>query len=97
MIISNCAAGVISSITPIQGVGHGGNPMAALQSIQVQPIAFTVAREILVRFHYLHSFPGGTVLAFGVFIHNRLLGAVTFGSGPANAYRLVDQAKPDDC
>jgi hypothetical protein len=75
----------------------GSTPSTVLHLIRVQPIPFTVAREILVRDHYLHSFPGGTVLAFGVFIQTRLLGAVTFGSGPANAYRLVNQARPDHC
>ena len=47
--------------------------------------------------HYLHSLPGGTILAFGVFLDGRLLGVITFGAGPANAYRLIDGASRDDC
>jgi hypothetical protein len=48
------------------------------------------------REHYLHTLPGGTKLAFGVFLGNRLLGAVTFGVGPTNVYRLIQGASPDD-
>jgi len=51
----------------------------------------------LVREHYLHSFPGGTQLALGVFLGHRLLGALTLGAGPTNSYRLVDRAVPRDC
>ena len=36
-------------------------------------------------------------MAFGVFLGVRLLGALTLGVGPANAYRLVEKAFPDDC
>ncbi|MBN1366516.1 MAG: DNA methyltransferase [Dehalococcoidales bacterium] len=41
--------------------------------------------------------PGGTKLSFGIFLNNRLLGAVTFGVGPFLAYRLVKEATPEDC
>jgi hypothetical protein len=58
---------------------------------------FVVARKLLEREHYLHSFPGGTKLAFGAFLSARLLGALTLGAGPAYAYSLVDGATPDDC
>ncbi|MBT4512505.1 MAG: DNA methyltransferase [Chloroflexi bacterium] len=37
------------------------------------------------------------MLVFGVFLDQELLGALTFGAGPAQAYRLVDRARPDDC
>jgi hypothetical protein len=63
----------------------------------VRPVPFSVAKQLLVRHHYLHSFPGGTKLAFGSFLGNRLLGALTLGAGPANAYALVDGATPVDC
>ena len=61
------------------------------------PTPITVARELLLLWHYLHSFPGGTQLAFGVFWVLRLMGALTFGAGPAQAYRLVEGAGPQDC
>jgi hypothetical protein len=51
---------------------------------------------MVVKHHYLHSMPGGTRLAFGVFLGPRLMGAATFGVGPKNAYRLVEGASPDD-
>jgi hypothetical protein len=60
-------------------------------------VPFVVARKLLEREHYLHSFPGGTKLTFGAFIGSRLLGALTLGAGPANAYSLVDTATPNDC
>jgi hypothetical protein len=63
----------------------------------VKPVPFSIARRLLEREHYLHSFPGGTKLAFGAFVGAGLLGALTLGSGPANAYSLVDGATPDDC
>jgi len=47
------------------------------------------ARQIIEKHHYLHSMPGATKLAFGVLLDGRLRGAIIFGSGPANAHRLV--------
>ncbi|MFC1953992.1 DNA methyltransferase [Chloroflexota bacterium] len=41
--------------------------------------------------------PGGTQFAFGVLRDGRLLGTLTFGAGPHNAYKLVGYAKQDDC
>jgi hypothetical protein len=49
------------------------------------------------RHHYLHSLPSGTRLSFGVFNDSRLMGTLTLGVGPLNAYSLVDGATPDDC
>jgi hypothetical protein len=63
----------------------------------VQPIPFVAAKQIVVRHHYLHSLPGGTKLAFGAFVEGKLLGAITFGVGPYNAFALVEGAHPDDC
>jgi hypothetical protein len=60
-------------------------------------VPFSIARRLLVREHYLHSYPGGTKLAFGAFLGPRLLGALTLGSGPANAYSLVAGATPEHC
>ncbi len=90
-------AGVGVSTPLIQSESRGSSPTAALQLILVKPIPFVAAKIVLEKHHYLHSLPGGTKLAFGVFLENRLLGAITFGSGPANAYRMVEGAKPSDC
>jgi hypothetical protein len=65
--------------------------------VVVKPVPHSVAKQLLVREHYLHSFPGGTKLAFGAFLDSRLLGALTLGAGPANCYSLVEGATPDDC
>ena len=70
---------------------------SALHEIQIKPIPIRVAKELLVREHYLHAFPGGTCLAFGVFLDAQMLGALTLGVGPTNAYRLVDGAASRDC
>ncbi len=75
----------------------GSSLSTALQSIRVQPIPFVAARNLIERHHYLHSLPGGINLAFGVFLDGRLLGAITFGAGPYNAYKLVKEAVRDDC
>ncbi|MFC2027127.1 DNA methyltransferase [Chloroflexota bacterium] len=75
----------------------GSNPTSSLHRIQISPIPFKVAGTILKKHHYLHSLPGGTMLSFGVFLGQNLLGALTLGAGPAQAYQLVDQARPDDC
>jgi len=63
----------------------------------MQPIPFVAARQIVVRHHYLHSLPGGTKLAFGAFVEGKLLGAITFGVGPYNAFSLVEGTCSDDC
>ena len=65
------AAGAGSTV-PDQGTGPGSNPRAALQSLMVGLIPLTIAKELLVREHYLRSFPGGTHLAFGVFLEQRM-------------------------
>jgi len=91
------AGSVTVSTTSIHEGGAGSIPSPALQSIRVRPIPFVAAKKILVRHHYLHSLPGGTKLAFGAFVEDKLLGALTFGAGPHNAFALVDGACPDNC
>ena len=91
------AGSVMVSTVPVQETRAGSIPCSALQSIKVQPIPFVAAKNILVKNHYLHSLPGGTQLAFGTYIEKRLLGAITFGAGPANASRLVAGATARDC
>ena len=85
------------STIPVQGVGAGSTPSAALHALKVRPIPILLAKRFVVRHHYLHSLPGGTCLAFGVFSDARLLGAVTFGVGPAQVFRLIQDASADDC
>ena len=80
-----------------QQAGGGPIPTPALQQIRVWPVPFSAAKAILERNHYLHSMPGGSHLAFGVFAGHHLLGALTFGAGPANVHRLVEGARRDDC
>ena len=91
------AAGVTGSTASRQGAGAGSKPSAALQSLRVQPIPLITAKKLVETHHYLHSLPGGTQLTFGVFLDNRLMGAVTLGAGPAYAHSLVEGASRRDC
>ena len=90
------AVGVAVAHPAVRRVGGGSTPTTALRALRVVPVPLRIAKALLVPRHYLHSLPGGTLLAFGVFAHNRLLGALTLGVGPMNAHRLVAGAIPDD-
>ncbi len=95
---ADMSAGSVVAARPEDHLGSGGStPTPALQHISVQPVPLTIARDLIVREHYLHSIPGGTGLTFGVFHRDSLLGALSLGVGPKNGYRLVDGATPDDC
>lgn len=72
-----------------QGVGT--------RDLRVIPLPHRVAKQVVEKNHYLHSMPGGTELCFGVLADSRLKGVLTLGAGPANAYRLVDSARREDC
>ncbi|MDD5127231.1 MAG: DNA methyltransferase [Dehalococcoidales bacterium] len=91
------ADNVTISTAFFQGEGAGSTPRPALHSIIIKPIPFVAAKTLIARHHYLHSIPAGTMLSFGIFLSNRLLGALTLGAGPAYAYNLVKDATIDDC
>ena len=42
--------------------------------------------QLLVREHYLHSMPGGTMLSFGAFHGTWLVGALTLGVEPKEGH-----------
>jgi hypothetical protein len=91
------AGGVAAARPEHHRAGGGVTPTPALQSLQVRPVPIVLARRLLEQHHYFHSLPGGTKLGFGVLVSGSLLGALTLGAGPANAYSLVEGATPDDC
>jgi hypothetical protein len=91
------AGSVAAARLAFRQAGGGATPTPALHQIHVQPVQVSVAKKLIERWHYLHSLPGGTCLAFGVFTGPSLLGALTFGVGPTNAYSLVDGSTPGDC
>ena len=91
------AGGVTAARPAIQQAGGGATPTSALRYMIVICIAIRVAKELIVFHHYLHTLPGATAIAFGVLLGGRLLGALTLGAGPSNAYRLVEGASPRDC
>ena len=94
---SNDSPAQITSLLPNPVGISEANRDTIFKSIQLLPITFTIAKRIIVSHHYLHSMPGGTELAFGVFSGNTLLGAITLGAGPFLAYQMVEGATPDDC
>jgi hypothetical protein len=67
-----------------------------LHSIEVQPVPFILVKRLIEREHYLHSLPGGTKIAFGIYFGKNLSGAVSLGVGPTNAHCLVRGAVPDN-
>ena len=80
-----------------QRIEVGSHWCLVVQDLEVAPISQSDAKSLIVRNHYLHSFPGGTKLNFGVFCQSVLLGAITLGVGPFLGYGLVGGATPDDC
>ncbi len=94
------AVGVRESTAPFLGAGRGSSPTAALQSkamfspknLVIRPVPCATAREMCRRRHYLHSYPGGALLDYGVFVEDRLLGVAVLAVGPANLHRLFDGA-----
>jgi hypothetical protein len=88
------AAGVAVSTILDQRIGPGASPRAALHYIRVVVVLHAIARTLIEREHYLHSWPGGTMFCFGVMVGCRLLGALTIGVGPKNAHRLIDGVGP---
>ena len=92
------SAGGVSAARPAsQQAGGGANPTPALQDLRVLPVPIKIAKGLIVAHHYLHSLPGGSQLAFGVFIGTRLLGALILGVGSYNASSLVQGALAQDC
>ena len=75
----------------------GSEPTSPLQRLQISPVPIKIAKELLVREHYLHSLPGGAMPAFGVFLDGRLFGALTLGAGSFNSHLLVAGAVAIDC
>jgi hypothetical protein len=86
-----------SCLDEAQAFSANRSKSAVLQRLEVQPIPHGVAKKILERHHYLHTLPGGTMLCFGVFLDDRLLGAMTIGVGPKLGHRLVEGAANRDC
>ena len=92
------SAGSVTAARPaIQRAGGGATPTSALHQLRVSPIPIRIAKTLIVLYHYLHSLPGGTQLAFGVFLGQRLMGVLTIGCGPSQVFRLVADASADDC
>ena len=93
------AAGVTGSAVSNQETGAGSTPNAALQvpafgpkDLVVKPLPATVARRLCEEKHYLHSYPGASLLNLGIFCGNSLTGVVVLSAGPTNIHRLFRDA-----
>ena len=81
----------------------GANPTSALQPLAsfkpkdllVGPLSPRDARNSCKNYHYLKSYPGGSLLDFGIFVQQALLGVVVIGAGAFNIHRLFKDAEPD--
>ena len=80
-----------------QRIEVGSHWCLVVQDLEVAPISQSDAKSLIVRNHYLHSFPGGTKLSFGIFYQSFLMGAITLGVGPFLGYGMVNGATPEDC
>ena len=95
------AASVMDSMALFHKAGPGSNPRAALhpqaqvtpKEIVIKPISHSITRQICIKKHYLHSYPGGSVLNFGIFASEHLLGVAVLGVGPANLHCLFRDAQ----
>ena len=67
---------------PKGSIDAASDPYSIVRNLQVMPISQSDAKNLLVGDHYLHSFPGGTKLSFGIFYQSMLMGAITLGVGP---------------
>ncbi len=95
------AAGVKDSTASSHGAGAGSSPSAALQysslfgpkEVLIRFIPTSVAKQVCETKHYLGSYPGGSLLNFGSFVGDMLLGVAVLGVGPANLHRLFRDAE----
>jgi hypothetical protein len=98
------AGSVVAARPKDHWVGGGATPTPALQSGQsfgpkgiiIRPIPHLAARRICEQWHYLKSYPGGSLLNFGVFVANSLLGVIVLGVGPSNLHCLFQDAQPQE-
>lgn len=77
--------------------GGGSIPTSALQQLRLGAVTSRLAKAFIARHHYLGKPAGGTSILIGVLLGDRLVGIVTFGAGPSQAFCLVDGAKRPDC
>lgn len=68
-----------------------------LRRLEVLPITHAAGKSIIERYHYLHSYPGGTQLAIGIFLEEKIVGAMALGVGSFNGHALVEGATQRDC
>jgi hypothetical protein len=69
------------------------SPQFGPKDIVICPIAHRIARQICEKRHYLHSYPGGSELAFGILVRAQLLGVAVLGAGPKNIACLFREAQ----
>lgn len=91
------AGGVAEARPAFQQARGGATPTPALQGLHISPVQTSMARALIIQNHYLHTFPAGTHLTFGIFDDGNLRGAISLGVGPYNTPSLVEGASFQDC
>ena len=94
------AGSVVAARSANQRARGGAEPTSALQSsgyieardLFVRPIDSRIARSLCEIYHYLHSYPGGAILNFGIFAGHALVGVAVFSVGPYNVHRYFRDA-----
>jgi hypothetical protein len=91
------AASARVGTSPLHGERCGSSPTAAIQTfgpkdLFIRPVDAVTARTICQKRHYSKAYPAGSMLNFGIFVGDRLLGVAVLGAGPANLYRLFSGA-----
>ena len=55
---------------------------------RVKVVPRTVAKSVIERYHYSHTYPNQNI-AFGAFYNGELLGVITYGNGPHVVYKSI--------
>jgi hypothetical protein len=76
----------------VQSRPHGSIP----RSLHVEPVPPSVVQDLIETHHYLRSMPASPRLCFGVYLLDRLVGAVVFTAGSRLGHKLLAAAKPQD-
>ena len=83
-------------------------PSSVTMAVQVRPrrsiVRSLVAREVrsgdltpmMMEHHYLHSMPLATILSFGVFLENELVGGIVLTAGARHGHRILAGSKSAD-
>lgn len=61
-------------------------PEHRIKELRCKLIPTRIARELIIKNHYSHKWPGANILSYGVFSTDSLVGVITFGKGVCAHY-----------